>query len=218
MSRLPVPWVVWNAQEGPLPDFSGPRVVLLEQDVFTPGAQAPPVLQGPQHTFILPTHFPNMLGKMLAPAAPPNLVPALFVERQADHLATDHLRDLVKIPATYRALVITPREHIALGLLGVLPKDWGVGYTPLWAFINLVIVRGPEGEDAWPLDLSWVRALRDECAFLAPHVAFTFLGWGRYLPERRKDKVRHMLDGREHFAVPWAQDDEPAARGGQGQK
>lgn len=109
---------------------------------------------------------------------PRRMVPALRVERQ-DDLDGDGLRALCSINACYRALVVSPREHIEFGLLGTLPRAWGAGYRLLWEFVSVVVVRGPTGPNAWPMQPKWVRALRDEAA--QADVPFAFLGWGDWL-------------------------------------
>jgi hypothetical protein len=113
-------------------------------------------------------------------------IPGVVLDRQAGTGSVDSaLGPLCRVSAEHRALVVTPREPIEIGLLGIMPKVWGLGYTPVYARIDLVIVRGPTGPDAWPMHPKWVRAVRDECAFAG--VAFAFLGWGEWAPTEAID-------------------------------
>lgn len=111
------------------------------------------------------------------PAFNARAIPALLVERQAD--LDVGLQTLVRMPAAYRALVLSPRESINIGLGGTMPKAWEVGYHGVYNFVHQVIVRGAEGDDAEPMHPAWVRAVRDECRGLA---AFAFTSWGEWRP------------------------------------
>jgi Protein of unknown function (DUF5131) len=114
---------------------------------------------------------------------PARIIPALRFERMADHDG-DGMRALCAVQAEHRALVVSPREKLALGLPGVVPKAWGLGsgYNLVHDFVDLVIVQGPTGADAWPMHPTWVREIRDECADGV--AAFTFTGWGDFIPQQ----------------------------------
>lgn len=88
---------------------------------------------------------------------------------------------LAQTPAAVRGLSVEPLLSVLdLGLLGIVPKDWGRGYLPLSAFIHWVIVGGESGPKARPMEAAWVRRLRDECQ--SAEVPFFFKQWGEYLP------------------------------------
>lgn len=109
----------------------------------------------------------------------PWYVPALRFQRQSDNNEAD-MRALCKVRAAHRAIVVTPREAVAIGMIGTTPKAWGYGYRAIYDFIDLVIVDGPIGADAWPIHPEWVHMLRDECA--GDVAAFAFTGWGSWKP------------------------------------
>jgi protein gp37 len=74
---------------------------------------------------------------------------------------------------------------------------------PAW-----VIVGGESGPHARPMQLVWVRALRDECAELG--IPFFFKQWGEWWPHPGrlgfdrlgKKKAGNVLDGRTHLEFP----------------
>jgi len=91
-------------------------------------------------------------------------MPALRVERQRDlESGFAALRDT---KAARKAIVLAPREPIDLRAV-----FYGDEMVP-----SVAIVRGPEGDGAWPMDLAYVRSIRDQCAEAG--VPFIFLGWG----------------------------------------
>lgn len=64
--------------------------------------------------------------------------------------------------------------------------------------INLVIVDGPTGPDAWPMHPAWLRAMRDTCKDCL--VAFSFIGWGTWGlrdPRHDGDVIRLGEHGRD---------------------
>jgi len=155
-------------------------------------------------------------------------IPAVRLERRGYDYERA-LDALARVSARHRALVLTPRECIVIGLLGTAPKVWGRGYTPLAAVFDLVIVAPPKDEE--PMHPNHIRALRDEAAFAG--VAFAFLGWGSWAPQTNRARAAHgcfnieghfirggrslhgqnmmrlgagksgrLLDGKEHLALP----------------
>ena len=62
--------------------------------------------------------------------------------------------------------------------------------------INWVIVGGESGPGARPMDIEWVRDIRDQCA--AAKVAFFFKQWGGV----RKKTTGRRLDGKIHGEFP----------------
>jgi hypothetical protein len=120
---------------------------------------------------------------------PDRVIPGLSVERQAD-LTEQALRVLCCLRACHRAIVATPREALAVGLLGTLPQAWGIGCKQLEEFVQMVVVRGPLGPGAWPMHPRWVEKIRDEAREAG--VAFAFVGWGEWGPRTRE--VRRLDD------------------------
>ena len=154
----------------------------------------------PQHVFQLLTKRPERAAR-LAPALPwpDNVWMGVSVE-DADALRRiDWLR---QVPAKIRWLSCEP-------LLGPLPGLTLDG-------ISWVVVGGESGKDARPIDVEWVRAIRDACA--AVRVPFFFKQWGK--PEHNPDRIGEaaywahvgpaahvpkggaLLDGRRHLDYP----------------
>lgn len=164
----------------------------------------------PGHVFVVvasPAVFVDMVrvAGSVAHRWHPHLVPALRVERQADLYDNDGVRALCSVSAQHRAMVVSPREKIALGLPGVVPKAWGLGtgYNLVRDFVDLVIVQGPTGADAWPLHPAWVREIRDECADGV--AALAFMGWGEWKLGStfgREHAIERVLLANGHAIVP----------------
>jgi protein gp37 len=100
------------------------------------------------------------------------------IESQEYAFRVDELR---KVPAAVRFLSVEPMlGPVKLDLKGI---DWVVG-------------GGESGANARPLDISWIRSLRDDC--LVEGVAFFFKQWGG-----RKPKAGgRLLDGRTWDEFP----------------
>lgn len=102
--------------------------------------------------------------------------------------------DLRQVPARTKFLSLEP-------LLGPLPDLDLTG-------INWVIVGGESGAKARPMQIEWVRAIRDKC--LAEGVLFNFKQWGGW----NKKKAGSVLDGRLWTGTPEApQGEGPDAEG-----
>jgi Protein of unknown function (DUF5131) len=135
---------------------------------------------------------------------PMGVLPALPVERQAD-LAPDAVGALTSVKAAHHALVITPREAVVLGeealrgrFVGCPDKTQDEETDPChgcpgWTgkggdycgairgpHVDLVIVRGPTGPDAWPMHPAWVRSIKKQCDKAG--VAFALMSWGEWKP------------------------------------
>jgi hypothetical protein len=114
------------------------------------------------------------------PVPSPRYIPGLAVERQSDlDLNRGHLLDA---KARFRALVISPREPIAI-LHGPetrwsrpLPGGGWSEHGPDHLGIDLVVAVGSH----WPIHPDWIRGLRDQSARAG--VPFALLGWGSWLP------------------------------------
>lgn len=112
-------------------------------------------------------------------AAPSHIWCGVSVE---DHTATARIRHLQDAPVPIRFLSIEP-------LLGP------VGNIDL-SGISWVIVGGESGPRARPMELQWVREIKDLCA--EKGVDFFFKQWGG----RTAKSGGRQLDGVEHNAMP----------------
>lgn len=79
--------------------------------------------------------------------------------------------------------------------LSIEPLIGAIGQVDLTG-IDWVIAGGESGPGARPIQLDWVRELRDQC--LAQHVAFFFKQWGGLRPK----SGGRLLDGREWNGFP----------------
>ncbi len=196
----------WSPLSDPVSAVDGRQVVLLEDDVFDPELPGMNDVFNLGPIFIAPTRHPEMMARALDPFAPEQVVPALLQERMSEY-DDDAMRAFCLLPAAHRALVVRPRERIHLGLIGIMPKAWAPGYRPFYTFIDLVVLVGPQGLDAWQVHPAWAREIRDEALHCAPHVDFVFAGWGRHQAEgvfAWEGRVqRHTLDGEEHRNISW---------------
>lgn len=102
------------------------------------------------------------------------------VENRRDGLP--RIADLQRAPAAVRFLSVEP----LLEDLGVLDLNG----------IHWMIAGGESGHGARPINVAWVRSLRDLCA--AAGIAFFFKQWGGV----RKGKTGRALDGRTHDDTP----------------
>jgi protein gp37 len=104
----------------------------------------------PQHTYQVLTKRPQRMAEFLAArreAPPENVWLGTSIESDRYSWRADYLR---RVPASVRFLSLEP-------LLGPLPSLEFDG-------IHWVIVGGESGHGARPLELTWVRDLRDRCA------------------------------------------------------
>lgn len=125
----------------------------------------------------------------------------MTVENQA--MADARLEHLFVTQARMRFISIEPLlGPVNLGLIGTVPRTIRERYTLVHELIGWVIVGGESGPNARPLNLDWVRALRDECA--EAKVPFMFKQDSGLHPEKLP-----LLDGVRHEAQP-----EPLAYGG----
>lgn len=132
------------------------------------------------HTFQLLTKRAERLAA-LAPSLPwpENLWVGVSIENQQYVWRADLLRT---VPAAVRFLSIEP-------LLGPITRLdlQGIGW---------VIVGGESGPGARPVDVQWVRAIRDLCR--EHGIPFFFKQWGG----TRRTQAGRMLDGREWSEMP----------------
>ncbi len=99
-----------------------------------------------------------------------------------DHTATARIRHLQEAPVPIRFLSIEP----LLGPVGNIDLEG----------ISWVIVGGESGPNARPMELQWVREIKDLCA--EEGVDFFFKQWGG----RTAKSGGRQLDGVEHNAMP----------------
>jgi len=138
------------------------------------------MVKADQHIFQILTKRPDRLVK-LAPGLPwpPNVWQGVSVENAR---YTSRIRDLQHVPAAVRFLSVEP-------LLGPIPD------LPLEG-IHWVIVGGESGPGHRPLDLAWVREIRDQC--LDGAVPFFFKQLGGLTPKAGG----RLLDGRTWDQFP----------------
>jgi len=149
----------------------------------------------PQHTFQVLTKRPEralaVLEAIYAGDEPlPNLWLGVSIENARYSWRADVLREL---PAVVRFVSAEP-------LLGSL-LEVEVGRSSRWQPLSLeamdwLIAGGESGPGYRPVDVRWVRELRDAC--LATGVAFFFKQWGGRSPKAGGRE----LDGRTHDAMP----------------
>lgn len=107
---------------------------------------------------------PAYLAYMGPPGSQPlaNLWLGTTVENNA--VAEERIEQLIRTPAAVRFLSIEPQlEDIELGLLGIVPRSWGLGYNPVAQFIQWVITGGESGAHARPYDTAWARSIIKQC-------------------------------------------------------
>jgi len=132
------------------------------------------------HTFQILTKRHERLSE-LAPQLewPPNVWMGVSIENKRWSLRAEHLR---QVPAAVRFISAEP-------LLGRLD---GLDLTG----IDWLIAGGESGPRHRPVNVEWIRALRDQCQ--QEEVAFFFKQWGG---NRAKSGGR-LLDGREWNEMP----------------
>lgn len=134
----------------------------------------------PQHTYQILTKRADRLSQ-LAPNLewPRNLWMGVSVESAEYRQRIEALR---RVPSAIRFLSLEP-------LLGPL-DDLDLND------IHWVIVGGESGPGARPMNVEWVRNIREQC--VAEHVAFHFKQWGGV----NKKKFGRLLDGRTWDEFP----------------
>lgn len=112
---------------------------------------------------------------------------------------TPRLGDLLLVPAVVHFLSAEPLLG-PLDLAGYTDGSWIDEEGNSWGehALDWVIVGGESGPRARPMDLAWVRALRDECA--QEGVAFFLKQLGGTTNKRGGDEA--LLDGVRHTAMP----------------
>lgn len=73
--------------------------------------------------------------------------------------------------------------------MGAAPAAWGYGYVAIRDLLHWVIVGGESGHNSRPMDVTWARALVDDCASNGVAVFFKQMGG------RGHDKGSDLLEG-----------------------
>lgn len=134
----------------------------------------------PQHTYQVLTKRAELLEEVSKQLQwTPNIWMGVSVEDENHMWRIDHLR---RTGATVRFLSLEP----LLGPLESLPLDG----------IDWAIAGGESGPGARPMEVEWVRSIRDQCG--AAGVAFHFKQWGG----KNKKKSGRELDGRTWDELP----------------
>lgn len=111
----------------------------------------------------------KMLEAMFPDGVPPNVALGVTIANQEEAN-----RDLPKALSVKAGLGIRRLFVSGEPLLGPL------NLAPWLPYIDLLIVGGESGKGARPMEVDWVRALRDQCG--AAGVPFHFKQWGEWLP------------------------------------
>lgn len=168
-----------------------PRLVFVDSmsDLFHPGVPdsfvrdvVDVMRRADWHTFFVLTKRPGRMASLLRriPSPPlPNAWWGATIESDAYTWRADKLRDA---PAAVRFLSLQP-------LLGAVPSLNLTG-------IDWVYVGGESGSGHRPLDISWVRDVRDRC--VAAGIPFLFKQWGG----RTRNAGGRVLDGRTWDQMP----------------
>jgi len=134
----------------------------------------------PQHTFQVLTKRPQRAAELSSKLEwTPNIWMGTSVE---DSLVRDRVHHLRETAAHIRFLSVEP-------LLGPIPQLSLRG-------IHWVIVGGESGPGARPMQIEWVRQIRDRC--IAQGVAFFFKQWGGV----NKKATGRLLDGKTWNGMP----------------
>lgn len=202
---------VFEAKQNQQGELDNWRSDLGELILNTPNLDWLLLTKRPENVLHLSTYMFDMSNNRL----PDNVWIGTSVENQKQ--ADKRIPELVKIPARVRFLSCEPLlGPINLGLMGTCPESWGLGYTPIYTHLHLVIAGGESGHESRTLHPDSARTLRDQC--VAADVPFFFKQWGEWLHRSQfesagfgkflsiepdtewlkvgKDKAGRVLDGR----------------------
>ena len=138
--------------------------------------------QATRHTFQILTKRPQRAASLLTSELPSHIWIGTSIENDSYVFRADHLR---RINVPIRFLSCEP-------LLGALPSLDLSG-------VSWVIVGGESGPGHRPMEVEWVREIRDKV--VAADVAFFFKQWGGHTPK---------AGGRQLDGIEWSQWPEPA--------
>ena len=137
------------------------------------------IQKAPQHQFQILTKRAERLSTLQNSVIPGNVWLGVSVENADYRWRIDHLRT---VPAKIRFLSIEPLID-SVGRLNLNGIDW-------------VIVGGESGPHARPMDVAWVREIREQCQ--ESQVPFFFKQWGGV----RKHRTGRTLDGQTWDGMP----------------
>jgi len=137
------------------------------------------IRKAPQHQFQILTKRAERLSTLQNSVIPGNVWLGVSVENADYRWRIDHLRT---VPAKIRFLSIEPLID-SVGRLNLNGIDW-------------VIVGGESGPHARPMDVAWVREIREQCQ--ESQVPFFFKQWGGV----RKHRTGRTLDGQTWDGMP----------------
>ena len=172
--------------------WRSPRLVFVDSmsDLFHPGVPLDFIMRAfdvmadtPQHTYQILTKRSKRLVSVACDLDwPSNVWMGVSVEAERYAFRIDHLRS---VGSAARFVSAEP-------LLGPLP---GLDLSS----IHWLIAGGESGPNARPMDISWVRDLREQCRIA--DVAFFFKQWGGRTPK----SGGRELDGKYHDEMPLVQ-------------
>ena len=212
-TRKPTVWAIWND--------------LFHEDVPADFIQAAfdMMIRAQWHTYLILTKRADRMAKLLPHIRTgcgfkwkdqpwEHVWPGVTVENQ-DH--EDRIEKLIQTPAAHRWVSIEP-------MLGPVESDYNA--FPFFAFeneqgtitpgIDAVVLGGETGSGARPMEIDWVRSVRDQCQ--AAKVSFFFKQWGEWAPVYApgsnlegadlmqrvgRKKAGRLLDGRPWDELPW---------------
>ncbi len=78
--------------------------------------------------------------------------------------ADERIPILVDTPAAVRFVSIEPMlEPVEMGLLGIIPKTIAPRYTPVYEYIDWIIVGAESGPNRRPFDVAWAADILHQC-------------------------------------------------------
>lgn len=142
----------------------------------------------PQHVFQILTKRPKLIEPVMgARKIPSNAWIGTSVENKRH--GVPRIGELSRVSSTMRFLSIEPLLE-DIGTIDLTGISW-------------VIVGGESGHKARPMDIAWVRSLRDQCR--TQNVEFFFKQWGTWSQDgqrRSKKSNGRLLDGRTWDGMP----------------
>jgi protein gp37 len=175
----------------------------------------------PQNTYLILTKRPQrMLEYKQSPHRPlPNKIwHGLTVcnQQEADEKIPIFLRVPGKKFLSIEPMLAPINIQLELLQMGNLGED-GRGHRMASDNIDAVLLGGETGPGARPMQIEWVRSIRDQCQ--GANVPFFFKGWGKWGVNWMNDdngmiagsewmdkgikKSGRVLDGRTHDDLPW---------------
>jgi len=153
----------------------------------------------PHHTFLIITKRPERAAKLAHPLpnadwhsdAPANAYHIVTCENQA--IADERIPYLLKIPGK-KGIILEPMlEPVNFRWMFMNPRPQSTNHLESLKGINFVILGSETGPNKRPIELDWIRSVRDQCEsagvpFFLKHI------------DKKNGRV---LDGRTHDDLPW---------------